>query len=365
MRDKKSFITIAIPALFLFVFAVWAMVKPVNTVSESERRNLAARPEFTLEAFAKGTFTEQFEKYTTDQFPLRDGFRSLKAVMNFYVFHREDMNGIYREKGYLAKLEYPLNEDSVKYAADKFRVLYDKQIANAGGQVYLATIPDKGYFLADEGGYPSMDYEKFNLSLREQMPYAQFIDIWEDLSVEDYYKTDIHWRQERLEKTAKHLIREMGGEASAQYLTEQVDVPFFGVYYGQLALPVPPDEIWYLTNDMLNQCTVTDYETGKTLGIYDWEKAKGRDPYEMYLSGSKSLLKIENLLVQNGRKLIVFRDSFGSSLVPLLAEAYEEIVLVDIRYLPAERVGQLVEFEGRDVLFLYSTSVLNNSITLK
>ena len=38
---------------------------------------------------------------------------------------------------------------------------------------------------------------------------------------------------------------------------------------------------------------------------------------------------------------------------------------MDIRYLPSARVGQFVDFTGKNVLFLYSTQVLNNSEALK
>ena len=42
-----------------------------------------------------------------------------------------------------------------------------------------------------------------------------------------------------------------------------------------------------------------------------------------------------------------------------------KLTLVDIRYLPADKLGEFVEFENQDVLFLYSTLVLNQSSMLK
>ena len=95
------------------------------------------------------------------------------------------------------------------------------------------------------------------------------------------------------------------------------------------------------------------------------EAASGRDPYEMFLSGSLSLLTIENPKGEKGKKLIVFRDSFGSSIAPLLISGYEQITLVDIRYIPREHLGRYIDFTGCDVLFLYSTMVLNHSETLR
>ena len=72
----------------------------------------------------------------------------------------------------------------------------------------------------------------------------------------------------------------------------------------------------------------------------------------MYLSGAKALVTIENPKAETGRELIVFRDSFGSSVVPLLVADYAKITLVDIRYIQPDMLGQFLEFHGQDVLFL-------------
>ena len=93
------------------------------------------------------------------------------------------------------------------------------------------------------------------------------------------------------------------------------------------------------------------------------EKATGKDPYEIFLSGPISLITIENPNAKNGRELILFRDSFGSSIAPLFVEGYSKITLVDIRYLRADYLDKFIEFDDQDVLFLFSSLVLNNSET--
>ena len=123
--------------------------------------------------------------------------------------------------------------------------------------------------------------------------------------------------------------------------------------------------IFYYTNEMTENCVVYDYETRKNGKIYDMEKAYGKDPYEMFLSGAKSLLTIENPNAASEKELILFRDSFGSSVAPLLVSAYKKITLVDIRYIHPDLLGNYIQFEDQDVLFLYSTSVLNNGDTIK
>ena len=94
-------------------------------------------------------------------------------------------------------------------------------------------------------------------------------------------------------------------------------------------------------------------------------KADGNDPYEVFLSGPLSLITIENPTTDTEKELIIFRDSFGSAIAPLLAEGYRKVTLADIRYLPTAVLGEYIDFEGQDVLFLYSTLILNNSTTMK
>ena len=67
----------------------------------------------------------------------------------------------------------------------------------------------------------------------------------------------------------------------------------------------------------------------------------------------------------SGRKLVIFRDSFASSLAPLLLDAYSEITLVDLRYFHPAMLGQLVDFNGADVLFIYSSALFNNSDSVR
>lgn len=82
----------------------------------------------------------------------------------------------------------------------------------------------------------------------------------------------------------------------------------------------------------------------------------------MFLTGSRALITIENPNATEDRELIVFRDSFGSSIAPLLAGGYSKVTLVDIRYISPAMIGRFVDFEGWDVLFLYSSQILNNSV---
>lgn len=365
-KIKNTVIVLSI-GLIWCILALFCWIKPSDEISISERRKLEQLPEFKLQTLLSGKFMTGFEEYAQDQFPHRFMLRKLKAYTRFYAFAQKDNNNIYIEGDYAAKLEYPLNEKSILSAADKFRYLYEKYMKDQKGNIYLSIVPDKGYYLASQNGYPSMDYEQLFNILKNHMEFAEYIDISDVLELEDYYYTDIHWRQEKLMKVAEKIASALGisEELSGNYEAIEADVPFYGVYYGQSALPLEHEKLYYLINDIINDCRVYNVETDKTTPVYDTMKLHDKDPYDVFLSGASPLLIVDNPNAAKEKELIVFRDSFGSSLIPLLLEGYSKVTLVDIRYITSDYLGEFVTFDNQDVLFLYSTPVLNSSAVLK
>ena len=364
ITNMNRILTVVVPGLSFISLTLASWLLPSRDFSDSERRKLAQRPALSLEVISDGSFMTGFEKYTLNQFPLRNQFRTLKAYTIYHVFGQLDNYDIYIKDGYAAKLEYPLHTDSLEHATDQFEYIYEKYLMDKKMDIYLSIVPDKSYFLAEKYGYLSMDYKELCHIMQNSMDYANYIDITKTLDITDYYKTDTHWRQEKLPETAAVLAESMGASISGNYTEYALDLPFYGVYYGQSALPLPPETLYYLSNDVLDSCIVTNHEDQTIGGIYNMEKKSGKDPYEIFLSGPRSLITIENPNCKSNRELIIFRDSFGSSIAPLLAEGYAKITLVDIRYLRADLLDRFIEFKNQDVLFLYSTSVLNHSETL-
>lgn len=146
---------------------------------------------------------------------------------------------------------------------------------------------------------------------------------------------------------------------------EKLITNFVGVYAGQLPINKENDEIKILTNNILENCRVYNYETNKTTKIYNMDQINSIDKYDIYLSGAVSLLSIENPESKTEKELIVFRDSFASSFVPLLVDGYRKITMIDTRYISPKILGNYIEFSNQDILFLYSTSVINNSYSVK
>ena len=355
---------------YALVVLIWsalfisAWFHPSQEISESERRKLAQFPELSVNTIVNGSFMSKFEDYTLDQFPLRDTFRQVKSLFHYNILGQKDNNGIYIVDGYAAKLEYPLNEASLQLAANKFNYLYNTYLTGSEGKIWFAIAPDKGCYLAEDNGYLSLDYNAMADTLTAAMPWAQYVDISDRLTGTDYYRTDTHWRQEHLVGVAEKLGQAMG-ITIPEFTQTSIDKPFYGVYYGQAALPMEPETINILKSPVLDRCIVRNHETGMVTKIYDMSKLTSRDLYDVFLSGAASLLTIENPSAKTDRELIVFRDSFGSSLVPLLVQDYKTVTVVDIRYISSTYLSEVINFHGQDVLFLYSTLVLNSSNSLK
>jgi len=355
----------------LLILAIWlgltaaAWFAPAKEFSDTERRPLTQAPAITLDSLKSGKFMASFEDYTLDQFPLRDRFRTAKSLFHTYILGQKENNGIYLHSGYAAKQEYPLNEASLNHAISRFQTLYEKYLTDS--QVFMAIVPDKGYYLAENSGHLAMDYDRLYTRFAEELPWAAQIDLRQALTLEDYYRTDTHWRQENLLTAARTICQEMGITApkAEDYTKTEISRPFYGVYYGQAALPMAPDTMYVLESELLQNSTVYDHESGKTVAVYDESKLQSKDLYEIFLSGSRSLLTIQNPAGTPGKELLVFRDSFGSAMVPLLLQDYETVTVIDIRYLQIDLLERFVEFTGQDVLLLYSTLVLNNSSTIK
>jgi len=363
MTAKTKAILRLAPVALLFAglcLACWFHAP--NDTSLSERRPLAQFPEITVDAVLEGDFMTKFDSYSMDQFPLRESFRKLKSFIQFNLLGQKDINGIYIAEDSAAKIEGPVSDRWVTETSKKLEQVYNTYFKEGGSEVFFALIPDKSFFLAEKHGYPGMDYDALMEKLEETMGFAQHIDLTDKLDITDYYATDSHWRQECIGDAAQAIADALGVNIAQDYKQNVAREDFSGVYAGQSALPLKPETMYYLTSPVLDAATVYDFETGKTTGIYDLEELWGRDPYDLFLSGAAALQTIENPNAETDRELIIFRDSFGSSMAPLLVPGYTKVTLVDLRYMASSVLGNFLEFHGQDVLFLYSPGIMNSNL---
>ena len=326
-------------------------------ISKSERRKLQEFPDVSMNNILNKDFMNEFDDYSVDQFIFRDLFRNIKASYSFNVLGMLDNNGYFEKDGVLYNNLYPLNKNSIDSFIKKIKILNDN--FDLSNNVYISIIPDKNYYL-DDSKYLRIDYDYLYNRIKT-IPY-KFIDLRNVLSIKDYYHTDTHWRQERLEDVVFTINKSMGNDTTFNYKENKYS-PFYGVYYGQAAINIEPDELIYLTNDVLDNVIVEDLDGNNKL--YDIDALDGMDSYDVFVGGATPFVKITNPNSNTDKELILFRDSFGSSIAPLLVENYKSITLVDMRYMNMNLLKEKVNFKNKDILILYSTLIINDSSTLK
>lgn len=355
MKRKASIATAAVFLAVLFGFSLLHLALPDREVSRSERRRLAQLPPLS------SGFSDKLEEYMLDQFPLREQLRTVNSLVRLYGLGQADIHGIYLQGGGAFRMDGPLQEKQVRHAAAVFSAVQEKYFPSL--PAHYVIVPDKN--AKAETGRPRLDTETMRGIVREALPGMTEIDIWDLLSADDYYKTDPHWRQERLLPVAATICEALGADAPGTF-TEKTLSPFYGAYYGQAALPMAPDTLTYLESADTKAAEVTGPELDGAQPVYRPELLDGTDGYDVFLSGAQAVLTVTSPNVHNGRHLVLFRDSFGSSLAPLLLGSFERITLVDLRYISAARLADYADLsDATDVLYLCSTAVWNNGGTLR
>lgn len=267
---------------------------------------------------------------------------------------KDDVKNFYLYDGYIIKNESEFNSLMADYASRLFTSIYEEQLKNSG-EIYFALIPDKHRIVSNK-----TDYESFLSYMKNSLPFAKTVEIADLLTISDYYKTDPHFKQECVIDVAQRLCENMGASVETEFETLSFEEPYYGVYVKQSGLVTESDTLSYLMSDSIDAFKVIGANS-----VYDKKKFYGDDPYGVFLSGNQSIVTIKNDNIKNDKRLVIFRDSFASSIAPIISTAYSEVVLIDVRYIMSESLSEYVDFENSDVLFLYSTLLLNNSMSMK
>ncbi|MCL2666065.1 MAG: hypothetical protein FWE82_10665 [Defluviitaleaceae bacterium] len=363
MEKIKNYLIIILFVLLLGGGLLLNIILPHPDILASERRKPASMPNFSADSVFSSQFMDGFGKYATDNFIFRDSFRSMHAFSVFYLFRQTDNAGLYRDRNVGAGRFEKINEPSLRRVTQKINLLAQKF---QGANIYFSFVPDKSVYASRY--FPGFLPETARLIVNEDLLGINVVDLSNAVDADTFYRTDLHWDQSKLSGVLLTLgaamnINVAGG---ANFFVNSAG-SFNGVYSGQLSLPMPPDTLLYMTNEHIDSASVFYFDPAKDgwVGgpVYDIDAAKGRDPYDLFLCGVQALIKIYNPSADTNRSLYLIRDSFGSSLAPLLIQYYSEITVIDMRYIDSRILNDYIEIEieNADVLFLYSSQILNKA----
>ena len=181
-----------------------------------------------------------------------------------------------------------------------------------------------------------------------------------------YYRTDHHWTILGAYLAYYEFIKSIGEEPIDLSILQGTDLDgFYGTYFSK-AKPfnIASDILTFYEFDNINM----DISGHIYESLYDYSKIKLRDKYALFLRGNNPLTIIKNNNLNNGKRLLVIKDSFANSVIPFLTQNYEEIHVVDLRTFTTRISTYLNENNFDNIFILYNfinLSTDNNIIKLK
>lgn len=344
--------------VFLGSMVLLYLFSPKESFSPLEKRYLAEGPKLSWDAIQSGQFSADAEDYMADHIPFRDLLVGLNAYFKLFTGQQAAEEIRVTPEGILLEQSATWDPKAVQANMNAINTF----AAATNIQVDLMIVPSAGWAVA---GYDdeAKIRDIYALAGENVVP----VDVLTALSAikEEplYYRTDHHWTSlgAHTAYAAYMEAKDRAHRAKEEFTVEAVP-GFYGSTYSRSALWLTPAdtlELWTGTPDL----QVTNKESGNLhTGIFYRERLEEADKYTVFLDGNHSLVTIQNPHAAGKGKLLVIRDSYSNCLGGFLAESYETVVLVDLRYYK-QPISQLLAQEGfDDILVCYS---LGNFLTDK
>lgn len=337
---------IAIAVILLGLSVGSFFLTPDRAFSENENRYLQLTPKLSWDTVMSGDFMEDMEEYTSDQIVFRDLWTATRSLLQ-RAEGKEDISGTYlgAEGRYFAKVtEDSFNRAGLEKNAGYIREFFaasDKScramIVPSPAGVLRDMLPENAPYYDEAGAF-----ERLDAALG-----GSLLDVRETLAdVEDpYYHTDHHWTTmgaqaayRRWAEVTGHTVR----EDALVCATEE----FRGTLYSKVLLPDSVYDSVYYAPEITAESVVCD---GKDGTLYDGDALTRKDKYELFLGGNYGQCVITTG-TENGKHLLLVKDSFANSFVPFLLGDYETVTMIDLRYFR----GSMAELaaESDDILVL-------------
>lgn len=349
--------------IFLFVIFGFFLISffiPDKDFSYNENRELAQKPELTAEALFKGTFMDDYESYVTDQIFLRDQFVNISTNIKLLLGQKE-INGVYFSDNYFVE---KFQDSDIDYEAldkiESYILTFMQNHPNAK----LGLIPTSGGVV--DGLYPkysdNVNQKELIQNIYDNAGNRQTIDIFSKLkehqSEEIYYRTDHHWNTLGAYYGYEAIIEALGENIIdlSNYEFEIVDDEFSGTIQSKVNYDIGYDVIFkYVPKfDTDYIMTINEDPATETNSLYVESKLESKEKYAVFLGGNNATTRIKNDAIQNGKKLLIIKDSYSHCLTPFIINNYSEVLLLDPRYYMGGVETFLTSEQFDDIVILYN-----------
>lgn len=377
-------LTIALFAVVLLGIPIATIALPNHERSENENRTLAKLPTLVnekklekaedfgdyidavkwdyLTVRDENSYMDDLEVYYSDHLAGRETWVQAKNRMETLI-GKEEINGVYTLDGQMIQVFKEYDEKTVSdsltamnaFAAAHPELPCTLMLAPTAQELHYGDMPKYNGYLSQKTFIDNCYNGVENITTIDALSYLS--GHKDDYA---YYRTDHHWTSYGAYFAYCAAGKALGYTPYSinDFNMELASSDFRGTLYSKtLDNSVQPDIIsyWHLkSNAPKITMTVFDGE-GETVydSLYVREYLDVKDKYSSFTGSNQPIIDIETDLA-NGKRLLLIKDSYAHSLVPFLANHYEKITMVDMRYINGDLNYFLDLDEYTQAMFMYN-----------
>ncbi|MEG2233759.1 MAG: DHHW family protein [Oscillospiraceae bacterium] len=345
---------------FVLFVSVWCLIavlnlaKPYSDFSENENRYLAKFPVFSWSAFIEGDFMRDIDNFLNDHFIFRDAWITVQSSAEYAIGKRET-NSVYIGKGsLLGKIKEPDKEvvagnlDGLRVFSERFKKPIYLMVVPSAAAIQTQKLPD--FAVPTDELTAISDIESRSDFVRAVNISSALLEHSDEYI---YYRTDHHWTTYGAYLAYAALCDTLNA-TPLQYSAATVSDSFNGTLYSRSGVRfIKSDSIESFTMPFDGGCAVvSSNSTAEHTSVYFDEYLSEKDK-DAYFTGPNEAIVTLYGTNHTGKKLLMFKDSYAHCFAPMLLSMYDEVTLIDLRYLNSlEAYVDIDEYD--EVLCLYS-----------
>lgn len=384
--------------LYLFIHMVFF---PRSEISERENRKLASFPSFSFSSLLDGSFTSGINVYFSDTVPDRDELTADAAAFKEKGGFRVGGVKIHNSKP-VKKAEPKASEGAEedeseinvniednatlgnngilvngtrglmlfggnKSVGKKYAEVVNEYKHELGKKVnvYCVPVPTAIEFYCPPSykEHTNSELDSINNILDSLDKGVKGVDVYKTLSKhrnEDIYlRTDHHWAALGAYYAAESFAK--AAKVDFPKLSEYEKVTkkgFVGTLYNfsnDIVLKENPEDFVYYkpkkvkyTTDYYPMDSMDNPERGEF--FYEYEDGSPL-LYGTFMGGDDHITHVHTD-VDNGRRLVIFKDSYGNAFSSFLLCSFEDVYVIDMRYFELNALDFMKEYEITDLAFV-------------
>lgn len=388
--------------LMIFLFAAVTLALPITTIalpklerSENENRTLAKFPTLINEGKLekaenfgdyvdsvkwdyitirdRNSFMDDIEVYFSDHLAGRETWVQTKNKLEALI-GKQEINGVYTVNDQMIQVFKEYDQATVD-ASIKAMNTFAANHSDLPCSIMLSPTAQEMYFsqMPKYNGYLSQ--KTFIDNVYKQLQGFTTIDGLSFMTEhkDDYlfYRTDHHWTSLGAYYGYCAAAKALGYSAYGlkDFNIETVSSDFHGTLYSKtLDNGVTPDVIdYYHLKNNAPKITMTVFDGAKETvydSLYVRDYLNVKDKYSSFTGSNQPIITIETD-IDNGKSLLLVKDSYAHSLVPFLANHYSKITMVDMRYINADLNYFIDMDEYTQALFMFNSVSFAEDESLK